>query len=40
LVAFFSFIRKWNLFVNITLYSGHSFRRGVASFALECGVPS
>ena len=26
--------------VDVTSYSGHSFRRGGASFALECGVPS
>ena len=26
--------------VDVTSYSGHSYRRGGASFALECGVPS
>ena len=26
--------------IDNTLYSGHSFRREGASFALECGVPS
>ena len=28
------------LILNLSDYSGHSFRRGGASFALECGLPS